>query len=213
LSDIRADACIVAKTALEVAENLEKGAPSVTILTKNNITFWTNNVEIAFSLADDKDQNISYNIVVDGSLSQQGTAQKEKTMTQRIIIRDGQHSVYISAFDSDGNSGTSQAITLNVNSSLNYTIDVISPVLNQTLNETKADISFMILHSTANNVSYSLFIDDVEKDSGIVDIGMQKDIKIINLSPGIHELMISSKDAEGREAYSEKRGFEVRVAG
>lgn len=211
LKELKLDACRVMKTLDEKLNSMNEGIPSATLITQDNEYFWTNKVNVRFIVTDDKDINVSYELNVDGS-GTGGRAAKDLTVEKELNLTNGGHMIYVKASDSDGNSAVSRTIRVHVNNSISYSINMSRPVLDQVIREEQLEIIFKISHSQEINVSYSLFLDDVQKDTGTVDIGQDKSVLIRNLNQGFHDITIESRDAEGRKISYNTR-FEVVLTG
>ena len=202
--------CLVAKTFSEFAEAVGK-PPEITLLTQGDRTFWNNYADIRFSITDDKDEEMPYTIIAgDSTLS--GTAKKGQVVDSSITLGDGMHAISVTASDSDGNTVESDKINVMVDSSLNYLINIGSPINDEIINASRISLSFNITNNDAMNATYEVFLDDVQKDLGILNIGEGKSTAIINLAPGRHILFIEATDDKGRKAYSKKISFEIRLS-
>lgn len=191
---------------------LEKIKPTITISSPGANAYVINSRQpIVFQLRDEVDGsgiNISTLVlkiddgtaIGDGSngmLCNKVTNGYDCTYTPPIALEDGPHTVTINVKDNDGNAATQISRT--------YTVDTVPPVLNVT-NPSDGFITNnanMVVQGSTNDVTSSpvtVIIKLNGTDQGTVTVdGSGNFSKSLTLSEGSNTIVITSKDAAGRE--------------
>ena len=119
------------------------------------------------------------------------------TYTPPTALSDGSHTVTINVSDNDGNAATQASRT--------YTVDTVPPVLNVTnpSNGFITNTAAMVVQGSTNDatsspVTVTVKLNGVDQGTVTVD-GSGNFSKSITLANGSNTIVVTSKDAAGRE--------------
>lgn len=197
--------CIYMLTEQKLIENemLKYEEPEITVTKPlNNSVFDTSEVEVIFTITDSKNTYMDYSVYLDTDLQEttylSGTATSGVPIVGNLSnLPDGWHELHIEAQDSDGNLGLLEPIYFFVNVS-NFVIDLISP--DSTIYNESPVIDFKISHATAQDVNYSVFVNDVLFVNASTALNQIVSLPT-NLTEGDYKIKITATDNESRSTW------------
>ena len=187
----------------------EKVKPTINITSPGSGAFVINNKQpVVFQLRDEVDGSDLSKLVlkIDGGASiLQSSAGMvctkvangyDCTYTPPSALSDGSHTVTVNVSDYDGNVATQASRT--------YTVDTVPPVLNVTnpsnnfiTNNANIVVQGSTNDATSSPITVTIKLNGV--DQGAVTVTSGNFSKAITLANGINSIVITSKDAAGRE--------------
>ncbi len=160
--------------------------------------------QITFTITDNTDNYLDYNITLDGVPLIGGTGNAQYGVAQYKTLptlTQGPHTIFIQAVDDSGNVGNSTLHVIIIDTTP-PTVVINDPSSGTTTTDTTPEINFTVTDNLDSNPDYVIFIDGVADGSGTVANNTKKARDLPTLTNGPHTVIVQGTDNAGLSTNS-----------